>query len=63
MPISELHDMNPKFWMKRFQKNSVLYLIKMAAFYHLLSIGLTYVGSQLVVRVITDYQEPSFPVS
>ena len=63
MPISELHDMNPKSWMKKFQKNSILYLVKMAIFYHLLSIGLTYVGSQLVVRVITDYQEPSFPVS
>ena len=63
MPISELYDMNPKSWMKKFQKNSILYLVKMAVFYHLLSIGLTYVGSQLVVRVITDYQEPSFPVS
>ncbi len=63
MPISELHDINPKSWMKKFQKNSIQYLVKMAVFYHLLSIGLTYVGSQLVVRVITDYQEPSFPVS
>lgn len=35
----------------------------MAIFYHLISLGLTYLGSHLVVRVITDYQEPSFPVS
>ncbi len=63
MSLHELHDMNPKYWIRQFQKNSIFYLVKMAIFYHLLSIGLTYVGSQLVIHVITDYREPSFPVS
>jgi hypothetical protein len=55
--------MNPKSWLRRFQKTSIWYLIKMAIFYHILSLALTYLGSQLVVRLITDYEEPTFPVS
>jgi hypothetical protein len=35
----------------------------MAIFYHLISLALAYLGSQLVTHIITDYQEPSFPVS
>lgn len=35
----------------------------MAVFYHIISLALTYVGSQLIVRLIADYEEPMFPVS
>jgi membrane protease YdiL (CAAX protease family) len=35
----------------------------MAAFYHLISLGLTYMGSILVVQTIPSYEAPSFPVS
>ncbi len=35
----------------------------MAFFYHLLSVGLMYGGSALVIQIIPEYETPSFPVS
>lgn len=58
-----MRDINPKSWTKKFQKNSIPYLVQMAAFYHLMSIGLLYLGDFLVTQVVSDYEAPSFPVS
>ncbi len=64
MPFSDqMRDINPKSWTKKFQKNSISYLIQMAAFYHLMSIGLLYLGDFLVTQAVPDYEAPSFPVS
>lgn len=60
---AQIRDMNPKSWIRRFQKNSIVYLLQMAAFYHALSITMMYVGTFAIVQVISDYQAPSFPVS
>ena len=35
----------------------------MAFFYHLLSVGMMYGGSALVMQIIPEYEAPSFPVS
>ncbi len=35
----------------------------MAFFYHLLSVGVMYGGSALVIEIIPEYETPSFPVS
>jgi len=61
--IPEIHDINPKTWLKPFQRNSVAYLLKMGWFYHGLSLILMYAGSFLATNAISDYEIPQFPVS
>jgi len=61
--ISEIHDINPKTWLKPFQKNSIFYLLKMGLFYQGLGLILMYVGSFFAANVISDYEIPQFPVS
>ena len=61
--IPEINDINPKTWLKPFEKNGTLYLLKMALFYHALSLALMYVGSFLATTTIPDYEAPQFPVS
>ena len=61
--IPELQDINPRTWLRPFQKNSVPYLIKMAIFYQTLGIGLLNLGSFVASSVISDYSPPQIPVS
>ena len=61
--LPEIYDINPKTWLKPFQKTSVFYLLKMGLFYHGLSLILMYAGSFLATNVILDYEIPQFPVS
>jgi len=61
--IPEIHDINPKTWLRPFQKNNVFYLLKMGLFYHILSLILMYFGSFLATSTIPDYEIPQFPVS
>ena len=61
--IPEIHDINPKTWLKPFQRNNIFYLLKMGLFYHGLSLILMYVGSFLAINAISDYEIPQFPVS
>jgi len=58
-----LVDINPKTWLKPFQKNSVWYLLKMGLFYHFLGLILMYLGSSLVSNVVLGYSIPQIPVS
>lgn len=61
--ISEIHDINPKNWLKPFQKNSIPYLLKMGLFYHGLGLILMYAGSYFADKIISDYTIPQIPVS
>lgn len=61
--IHEIRDINPKTWLKPFQKTSVFYLLKMGLFYHGLGIILMYAGSFFATNIISDYEIPQFPVS
>ena len=63
MLISEINDINPKTWLKPFEKTSVLYILKMGLFYHGLGLVLMYLGSFFATIVISDYEIPQFPVS
>ena len=61
--IPEIYDLNPKTWLKPFQKNNSFYLLKMGLFYHGLSLILMYFGSFLATNTIYGYEIPHFPVS
>jgi hypothetical protein len=61
--ISEIQDINPKTWLRPFQRNTPVYLLKMGLFYHGLGLILMYSGSFLVTSTISDYEIPQFPVS
>ena len=61
--IPEIHDINPKTWLRPFQRNSPVYLLKMGLFYHGLGLILMYSGSFLVTSTVPDYEIPQFPVS
>ena len=59
----DLLDINPKNWLKPFQKNTVWHLLKMGLFYHVLGLILMYLGSNLASTVIPGYSIPQIPVS
>src|SRR5574337_1207942 len=59
----ELYDINPRFWLSRYKKTSVSYLIKMGIFYLVLGLGLQQVGNGLALHFISNYQVPSVPIS
>ena len=61
--IHEIRDIDPKTWLKPFQKTSIFYLLKMGLFYHGLGMILMYIGSFFAANVISDYEIPQFPVS
>jgi len=61
--IPEVYDINPKTWLKPFQKTSIFYLLKMGLFYHGLGLILMYVGSFFATSMISGYETPQFPVS
>ena len=61
--IPEIHDINPRTWLRPFQRTSTFYLLKMGLFYHGLGMVLMYAGSFLATNVISDYEIPQFPVS
>ena len=58
-----LSDFHPKNWLSKYQKTSVLYLLKMAIFYHVIGLGLMILASILVNQLIPDYETPDLPVS
>jgi len=59
----KLFDINPKNWLKPYQKSTVWHLLKMGLFYHFLGLILMYLGSTLVTSVISDYAIPQVPIS
>lgn len=61
--IPEIHDINPKTWLRPFQRTNVFYLLKMGLFYHGLGLILMYVGSFFATSMISGYEIPQIPVS
>jgi hypothetical protein len=61
--IPEIHDINPKTWLRPFQRTNVFYLLKMGLFYHGLGMILMYSGSFFATSVISGYEIPQIPVS
>lgn len=59
----EILDLNPKTWLRPYQKTTPWYLLKMGLFYHFLGLILMYLGSNLATSVITGYSIPQIPVS
>jgi len=59
----ELLDINPKTWLRPYQKTTVWYMLKMGLFYHFLGLILMYLGSNLATSVISGYATPQIPVS
>ena len=60
---SYIFDINPKNWLKPFQRTSVWYMLKIDLFYHFLGLILMYLGSNLATLIISDYATPQIPVS
>ena len=61
--LDELYDINPKFWLSRYRKTTVPYLIKMGIFYLAIGLGLQQIGNNLAEHFIANYQVPSVPIS
>ncbi|MCE9653434.1 MAG: CPBP family intramembrane metalloprotease [Nitrosarchaeum sp.] len=61
--ILEIHDINPKNWLRPFQKNTIFYLLKMGLFYHGLGLVMMYTGSYFANMLISNYTIPQIPVS
>jgi hypothetical protein len=59
----ELHDINPRFWLSRYKKISILHLVKMGIFYLVIGLVLQQVGNSLAEHLIANYQIPSVPIS
>ena len=61
--IIDLSDINPKNWLKPFQRKNSFYLLKMGLFYHFLGLGLMFLGSSLIKEIFIGYESPQIPVS
>jgi len=61
--IITLFDINPKNWLKPFQRKNFFYLLKMGLFYHFLGLGLMFLGSNLIEEIYSEYESPQIPVS
>lgn len=59
----ELYDVNPRNWLKNFQKTTPLYFLKMGLFYHAIGLALMQIGSFFAMAIISDYEIPQFPIS
>ena len=59
----DLYDINPRNWLKTFQKTTPSYLLKMGLFYHAIGLVLMQVGSLFATTIIPDYEIPQLPVS
>ena len=61
--IDEIHDVNPRFWLSKYKKTSVPYLVKMGVFYLVIGLVLQQAGNSLAQHFIANYQIPSVPIS
>jgi hypothetical protein len=56
-----IHDLNPRWWISKFQLSSVVYLLLMFGFYHSLGLIAVLAGTLLIQTTIPDYVEPHVP--
>ena len=61
--IVDSFDINPRNWLKPFQRDNFFYLLKMGLFYHFLGLGLMFLGSNLIEQIFVEYVSPQIPVS
>lgn len=59
----EWADFNPRRWLTRFRRNSIIYLAKMLLFYHGIGLVLLLAGMAILSLIIPNYEEPSIPHS
>lgn len=52
-------DINPRFWLSKYQRTSSGYLLKMFFFYHSIGIMLLLVGSHIISQFIPNYEDPN----
>jgi len=54
-------DINPKFWLGKYRKTSVVYLLKMLLFYHGIGFLLMLAGTYIADQLMSDYETPTIP--
>ncbi|MFZ0329250.1 MAG: CPBP family glutamic-type intramembrane protease [Nitrososphaeraceae archaeon] len=67
--VSSLHkelldiklDVNPKRWLSKYRNTSIIHLVVMLIFYHLIGVLLLLVGSVVLQYSMTGYAEPRIP--
>lgn len=61
--LDEITDINPKFWLSKYRRTSVSYLIKMGIFYSVIGIVLQQTGDYTAQHLIQNYTGPHVPYS
>ena len=56
-------DINPKSWLSKYRRNSIVYLMKMLLFYHGIGLLLMLIGTSIAAKVISNYNDRSIPQS
>jgi len=61
--FDEITDLNPRSWLSKYRQTSILYLTKMALFYHGLGFLLAIIGIVIVKQIIPGYEVPIIPIT
>src|SRR5215510_6022630 len=56
-------DVNPKYWISKYRRNSVPYLTLMVLFYHAIGIVIMVIGYLFITTIINNYEEPTIPIT
>ncbi|MGC2426292.1 MAG: CPBP family glutamic-type intramembrane protease [Nitrososphaeraceae archaeon] len=56
-------DINPKSWLSKYRRTSIVYLMKMLLFYHGIGLLLMLIGTSIAEKVIVNYNDRSIPRS
>ena len=59
----EIADLNPRSWLSKYRQTSILYLTKMALFYHGFGFLLAIIGIVIVQQIIPGYEVPIIPIT
>ena len=56
-------DINPKSWLSKYRRTSIVYLMKMLLFYHGIGLLFMLIGTSIAEKVIVNYNDRSIPRS
>lgn len=56
-------DINPKSWLSKYRRTSIVYLMKMLLFYHGIGLLFMLIGTSVAEKVISNYNDRSIPRS
>lgn len=56
-------DINPKSWLSKYRRTSIVYLMKMLLFYHGIGLLFMLIGTSIAAKVISNYNDRSIPNS